>query len=166
MRLRLVWETDRVLPKRGEYGRAKRRLEAVPASTDAIVEAFLTSVSDLLDLDSSCWHESDPASGSPVYGAVLSKPLGSFMESMQYEFRRRDVNTFADLTRDRGSYGLSPRDRDIAALLVQGQSAKSIASALIISPWTVQDHIKAIYRKTGVGARSDLASLAAGAGWN
>jgi hypothetical protein len=30
----------------------------------------------------------------------------------------------------------------------------------------VQDHIKAIYRKTGVGARSDLASLATGAGWN
>lgn len=349
-----------MLPKPGDYGRAKRRLEAalepVPDSTDAVVESFLTSISDLLDLHSSCWHESDPASGSPVYGAVLCEPPGSFMESMQYEFRRRDVNTFADLTRDRGgvasiflttgerparslrfremieptgvcdelrvwlkdafgvwatvvaftrrpmseadvrfvadvaptvtravrattaaqwrtsvapsddpgpsvlildaadhvlaadatarrrlallpdrqptgipgviaylaararfdgeigtatarmrtpdgrwflldasamddaagnvavvmqpaapsavltqvlrSYGLSLREREIAALLAHGQSAKSIASALVISPWTVQDHIKAIYRKTGIGARSDLASLAAGAGWN
>jgi DNA-binding CsgD family transcriptional regulator len=61
-------------------------------------------------------------------------------------------------------YGLSVRERQIAALLAQGESAKAIASTLTISPWTAQDHIKAIYRKTGVGARSDLTSLAAGAG--
>jgi len=29
-----------------------------------------------------------------------------------------------------------------------------------------QDHIKAIYRKTGVGARSDLSSLVSGTGSN
>jgi DNA-binding CsgD family transcriptional regulator len=344
-----------VLPKRGDYGRAKRRLEAalepVPDSADGVVETFLTSVADVLDLHSSCWHQSDPATGSPVYGAVLSEPPGSFMESMQYEFRRRDVNTFADLIRDRGgvasiflatgerpgtslrfremieptgvcdelrvwlkdafgvwatvvaftrrrmteadvsfitevaptvtravrrttaaewrttvtaiddpgpsvlmldaddhvlaadatarrrlqllpdhqpslggipgviaylaararwdaaadsatarmrlpdgrwflldasamddaagnvavvmqpaapasvlthvlrSYGLSAREREIASLLAQGHSAKSIASTLVISPWTVQDHIKAVYRKTGVTARSDLTLL-------
>jgi hypothetical protein len=104
-----VCETDLVLPKRGDYGRAKRRIEAalepVPASADAVVETFLTSVAELLDLHSSCWHQSDPASGSPVCGAVLRYPPGSFMESMQYEFRRRDVNTFADLTRDRSGVG-------------------------------------------------------------
>jgi hypothetical protein len=36
----------------------------------------------------------------------------------------------------------------------------------IASPWTAQDHIKAIDRKTGAGARSDLASFATGTGPN
>jgi DNA-binding CsgD family transcriptional regulator len=66
----------------------------------------------------------------------------------------------AMLTHVLRSYGLSPREREIAALLAHGQSVKTIATSLFLSPWTVQDHIKAIYRKTGVGARSDLAALA------
>jgi DNA-binding CsgD family transcriptional regulator len=62
------------------------------------------------------------------------------------------------------SYGLTAREREVAALLAQGHSAKSIASTPITSSWTVQDHVKAAYRTTGIGARSDLASLATGAG--
>ena len=355
-------QTDRVLPKRGDYGKAERRLhaalEAVPESADAAVETLLANVADVLDVDSSCWHQTDPASGSPVSAAVLGDAPGSFAESMRYGFGRPDVNVFSDLCRDRAgvasiflttgerptasprfremieptgvadelrvwlkdafgtwatvvvftrrpmtesdvrfvsktapmvthalrraaaaqwrtnpdasvamsddpgpsvlllggddrvlaadtaarrrlellpdhqpervpgviaylaararfdgspggssarmrmpdgrwflldasvmddaagsvalvmqpaapsavlthvlrSYGLSGREREIALLLARGQSAKSIASALILSPWTVQDHIKAIYRKTGVAARSDLSALAAGAG--
>jgi DNA-binding CsgD family transcriptional regulator len=61
------------------------------------------------------------------------------------------------------SYGLSAREREVAALLAHGHSAKSIAARLTISPWTAQDHVKAIYRKTGVGARSDLGALAGAA---
>jgi DNA-binding CsgD family transcriptional regulator len=47
----------------------------------------------------------------------------------------------------------------VAALLAQGRPTKSIAAELALSPWTVQDHVKAIYAKTGV-SRSDLVSLA------
>jgi len=72
----------------------------------------------------------------------------------------------AVLTHILRSYGLSAREREIVALLAQGQSAKTIASTLFISPRTVQDHIKAIYRKTGVGARSDLTWLATCSGPN
>jgi DNA-binding CsgD family transcriptional regulator len=58
------------------------------------------------------------------------------------------------------SQGLSAREREIASLLIQGRSAKAIASTLVISPWTVQDHMKAIYEKTGVSDRYALAALA------
>ena len=59
--------------------------------------------------------------------------------------------------------GLSAREREVASHVVQGRSTKAIASALVLSPWTVQDHLKSIYEKTGVG-RSDLAALARSAG--
>jgi DNA-binding CsgD family transcriptional regulator len=55
--------------------------------------------------------------------------------------------------------GLSARERQVALLSAHGQSAKEIARDLGISPWTVQDHLKAVYAKTGVNSRSELGSI-------
>ena len=56
--------------------------------------------------------------------------------------------------------GLTAREREVAALLAQGRPPKSIAAMLSLSPWTVQDHVKAVYAKTGV-SRGDLGTLGA-----
>jgi DNA-binding CsgD family transcriptional regulator len=56
--------------------------------------------------------------------------------------------------------GLSAREREVALLLAQGRPTKSIAATLGLSPWTVQDHVKAVYAKSGV-SRADLGSLGA-----
>ena len=57
--------------------------------------------------------------------------------------------------------GLSAREREVASLLAQGRPTKSIAAMLSLSPWTVQDHVKAVYAKTGV-SRADLGALGRG----
>ena len=52
--------------------------------------------------------------------------------------------------------GVTSREREVATLLARGLSSAEIAEALVLSPYTVQDHIKSLYEKLGVGSRQEL----------
>jgi DNA-binding CsgD family transcriptional regulator len=51
---------------------------------------------------------------------------------------------------------LSPKQRDVALMLVTGRSAEEIVRELSITTTTYKDHLRKIYEKLGINKRADL----------
>lgn len=62
---------------------------------------------------------------------------------------------------DLASFGLTPREREVLGLLVDGLSQTDIADRLFLSPKTVGTHIQRILGKMGVSSRTQAVALAA-----
>jgi DNA-binding CsgD family transcriptional regulator len=57
------------------------------------------------------------------------------------------------------SHGLSRREQEVLQLLGRGLTTTAMAEELGISPHTIRDHLKHLYRKTGTKGRNELLGL-------
>jgi DNA-binding CsgD family transcriptional regulator len=82
----------------------------------------------------------EPDDAGPARLSLLVEPVGPF--------------ELAEVIAE--AYGLTAREREVARLVVTGSSNPEVARALSISPATVQDHLKSVFAKLGVGSRYEL----------
>jgi DNA-binding CsgD family transcriptional regulator len=121
-------ENPAMLPGARDYVRATRRIERAVGSpqdaADATIHGLIEGATDVLGITGSCWHHTDPASGMPIENSALGDPPGSLEWSLEYEFRRPDLNRFEDLrtrrppvaaisTETRGDLAASARFREM-----------------------------------------------------
>jgi two-component system nitrate/nitrite response regulator NarL len=96
----------------------------------------------------------------------LTKPIdpGELLARVRRSLRRSGMpfqNANGKTTHD---YNLSRREREILALLADGQTQTQIAAALVVSPKTVSTHIQHLLAKLGVHSRAQAVALAFRAG--
>ncbi|MHB8233752.1 MAG: helix-turn-helix transcriptional regulator [Solirubrobacteraceae bacterium] len=54
------------------------------------------------------------------------------------------------------AFGATAREREVATLIARGLSRAEVAETLVLSPHTVEDHVKSLYEKVGVASRQEL----------
>ena len=86
-----------------------------------------------------------------MYGTRLSGGPGGRTAVIIHPATPQDIAPVVAL-----SYGLTDRESQVAMQCIQGRATKEIARALSMSPYTVQDHLKSIFDKTGVRTRGEL----------
>lgn len=89
------------------------------------------------------------AGGSPISPRVARLVLASFSDS-----------TVRPAAAPGAAVELTPREREVLALLVDGETSASLAAALGISLHTANAHIRSIYRKLEVRSRSQAVGRA------
>jgi DNA-binding CsgD family transcriptional regulator len=57
---------------------------------------------------------------------------------------------------------LTPRERHILTHLLDGRSNRAIATALAITPRTVESHLTSMFKKAGAESRAELVALVGG----
>lgn len=120
------------------------------------------------------------STGNPQWGAHEEKELLRKLERMSNTLHSMNSDTLTNdlahlaapeddvaalgsgspaITNDRNGW-LTPREREVLALLAEGMSNPAIAKALFISERTVTTHLSRLYAKLDVSTRSEAIALA------
>lgn len=89
-----------------------------------------------------------------LYGAVMILMLRKRLRSLRAPEGR--LRAFA------GTYGITPREREILELILGGKSNREIARVLYISLATAKNHVHSIFEKARISSRSELIALILG----
>jgi DNA-binding NarL/FixJ family response regulator len=91
------------------------------------------------------------APAPPTPARIEGAPAVDETSDRTFGQRRRDAETLAEV--------LSPRQREVLAHLLRGDSVKQIAATLHLSQHTVNEYIKDLHRHFNVSSRGELLAL-------
>jgi DNA-binding CsgD family transcriptional regulator len=132
---------------------ARHRLATIDDGTVRVLPAAIAAIVHSAALDPHP-HRARMRTRTGAWITAHAEQLGPTLVSVIIEpTRSREL---AELRAD--AYRLSAREREVAALAVQGRTNAEIAQALFLSVFTVQDHLKQVYAKTGATGRTDLST--------
>jgi DNA-binding CsgD family transcriptional regulator len=129
----------------------------LPPAVYEIGTRVLTPPAEATSLSPSVRLRTRTGSWAVIGGAALE---GEERGRVALTFRAATTDEVFDLLAK--SYDLTRRERQLVALVLDGLATKQLAVALSISPHTVQDHLKAVYLKTGARSRPELVSQLSG----
>ncbi|HEU5027362.1 MAG TPA: helix-turn-helix transcriptional regulator [Spirillospora sp.] len=135
---------------------ARPWLEAMAARLSVpewLTEASFASLATAVREDRRHQRLCVPPVGSGCWTAIEAQPLGTGGDVAIVIQRATGpllLPSFCDW------YGITARERQIMQRLQHGSAPKQIARAFDLSVHTVNDHLKAIFRKTGTGGRDEL----------
>lgn len=98
------------------------------------------------------------SSGEEIVSALNQLVQGG--APMNAQIARRVLDLFSRMAGPKGKYDLSPREKEVLNLLVEGLSKRQIADQLFVSFYTIDTHLKNIYEKMHVHTRSGVVAKA------
>jgi DNA-binding NarL/FixJ family response regulator len=126
---------------------------SVLGDQETVLAAVLAGADGYLLKDQSRLDIGAQAANALTGGAPLSPSIAIYVLRYLREQRKH--------SREEGHEpDLSPREFELLQLLARGHSNRQAADALSLSPHTVGDHVKSIYRKLGVSNRGEAMARA------
>ena len=139
-----------------------RLLLPTPEQFSPIPAAVYNVAAQLLALEADV-DASDPVARMPASGgswvrvsAARVEPTRGIVVTIEPTTAEERLDLFAR------AHALSAREREVVEELSRGAATVEIASRLFVSPYTIQDHLKAVFEKTGVRSRRALLARATG----
>lgn len=157
----------RTLQQTAEAASDLRRLLPTPAGEVLVPAAALNVAAQLLAVEEGI-DGHDPSARVHLAGSQwvavrasrLADGSGDATGSIAVTIESLGPHDRADLFARASA--LAPRERQLLHQLLRGSDNAAIASTLAISVFTVQDHLKSIFDKTGCRSRGELVARAAG----
>ena len=124
---------------------------------DQDVDVLGAAVDGFEAIDALAWAAEAAAELADLHRSRAEARLAAASSQRSAELAERagGVRTFV-LARGAGVEPLTARERDVALLAANGHSSRWIGTHLGLSPRTVDTHLARVYRKLGIGGRSEL----------
>jgi DNA-binding CsgD family transcriptional regulator len=147
----------------GQAGVEHPAIHAVASATRNAVVARAVAVAADADADADA-----DAADSVLPSSTVKTPTGTWLVlhgALLGDVRSQAVAVFIQRAHPTlvaplllKAYGLTPREREVAQLLLRGATTIQASRRLGISGYTVTDHVKAIFEKVGARTRGELSA--------